>query len=523
MRTFGHKRNRSFNRNWRALPISVLLVGLSSNCAAAQAASQKDLTQQIQTLTEAMARTQAQLQESQRQLGEMRKQLDELKRQMAQSASAQAQPSSESPKDVHPAPESTAAAIEEIRERQAMQETQIAVHDQTKVESESRYPVKIMGLVLLNGFVNTGAVDQAATPTLAVPGAGSTGASVRQTILGLDAQGPHLFGASSYANVRVDFNGRPAAANSIAGYSGYYGANSMLLRLRTARAALQWSRTEAFFSLDRPIFSPDVPSSLVAIAEPPLAWSGDLWTWNPQLGVTEDFAPVGSRGFRLQAALIDSGDAPLSPILNASAGTVSPSGAEQSRWPGVEARVALLGQERNLERNHFGVGGYFAPHRSSLGYDFDSWAGTLDAKVLLPARLQFAGSFYRGLALGGLGGGGYKDFAYRYDEDTGGYYFRPLDDVGGWAQLKEKLNERLEFNAAFGVDNVFASELRGYFDPSASAAQNLARNRTYTGNVIFSPSAYLLFSLEYRRLDSSPVIGPSAESNLVGLAAGYKF
>jgi len=504
------------------LPITVLLLGLSSNYAAAQATSQEDLTQQVQTLTEAVARTQAQLQESQRQLEEMRRQLDELKRQLAQSASHETSAPSEAAKAIHPAPK-TAAAIEEIRERQAMQETQIAVHDQTKVESESRYRVKVTGLVLLNGFVNTGAVDQPATPTLAVPGAGSTGASVRQTILGLDAQGPHLFGANSYANVRVDFSGRPGAANSTAGYSGFYGANSMLLRLRTARAALQWSRTEAFFSLDRPIFSPDVPASLTAIAEPPLAWSGNLWTWNAQLGVTQDFAPAGSRGFLLQAALMDVGEAPLSPVLNAPAGTVPPSGAEQSRWPGVEARVALLGQESNLERNHFGVGGYFASHRSSLGHDFDSWAGTLDAKVMLPARLQFAGSFYRGLALGGLGGGAFKDFAYRFDEDTGGYYFRPLDDVGGWAQLKEELNERLEFNAAFGADNVFASELRSYFNPVASAAQNLARNRTYTGNVIFSPSAYLLFSLEYRHLESSPVIGPSAESNIVGLAAGYKF
>lgn len=518
MRTFEHRQTRSFRRDWRALPITVLLLGLSSNCAGAQTSSHEDLTQQVHNLTEAMERTQAQLQESQLQLEQMRKQLDELKRQMAQSASVHPSAPSEPARDVHAAPDSTAAAIEEIRERQAMQETQIAVHDQTKVESESRYPVKITGLVLLNGFVNTGAVDQPATPTLAVPGAGSTGASVRQTILGLDAQGPHLFGANSYANVRVDFSGRPASSGS-----GYYGANSMLLRLRTARAALQWSRTEAFFSLDRPIFSPDVPDSLTAIAEPPLAWSGDLWTWNPQLGVTEDFAPAGSRGFRLQAALIDAGDAPPSLILNAPAGALPPSGAEQSRWPGVEARVALLGQERNLERNQFGVGGYFAPHRSSLGFDFNSWAGTLDTKVLLPARLQFAGSFYRGLALGGLGGGAYKDFAFRYDEDSGGYYFRPLDDVGGWAQLKEKLNERLEFNAAFGSDNVFASELRPYFDPSASMARNLARNRTYTGNVIFSPSAYLLFSLEYRHLESSPVIGPSAESNIVGLAAGYKF
>jgi hypothetical protein len=53
--------------------------------------------------------------------------------------------------------------------------------------------------------------------------------------------------------------------------------------------------------------------------------------------------------------------------------------------------------------------------------------------------------------------------------------------------------------------------------------QNLARNQTFTGNVIYKPSAYLLFSLEYRHLESSPELEPSAESNIIGLGAGFKF
>ena len=61
----------------------------------------------------------------------------------------------------------------------------------------------------------------------------------------------------------------------------------------------------------------------------------------------------------------------------------------------------------------------------------------------------------------------------RADPDTGGYYFRPLDDVGGWTQLKEKLTERLEFNAAFGIDNVFAAELRPYAFPAAPPIRTL--------------------------------------------------
>jgi uncharacterized coiled-coil protein SlyX len=509
------------------------LFGTSTNFACAQATSQANLSQQIQKLTDAMARTQAQLEQSQRQLDEMRKQLSELQRQMAQSGTNAATQPPSGPVSVsssasHTKPEATSAAIQGIRERQAMQESQIATQEQSKVESESKYPIKVTGLLLLNGFVNTGAVDMAATPTVALPGSGSTGATVRQTVLGIDARGPHLFGARSYADLRVDFDGSPASDSSTPTYSGYYNANTTLLRLRTAHAGLQWKHTEAYFLLDHPIFSPDAPTSLTAVAIPALAWSGNLWTWNPQVGITQDFGPSDSRSIRLQAALIDVGDAPLSPPSPTSSSSTAtpPSSAEESRWPGAEARVELRGTVVNNseDRSHLGVGGYFAPHYSAvLGHGFDSWAGTLDARLLLPARLEFAGSFYRGQALGGLGGGAYKDFAYKADPDSTGYYFRPLDDVGGWAQLKERLSERLEFNAAFGIDNAFADELRRYAVSGGTTQQNLSRNHTYTGNVIYSPSAYLQFSLEYRHLESVPVIGPPASSNIIGLGAGYKF
>lgn len=537
MRMHGSKRDQDSGgklcRPCRALALFVILFVPFAHFAGAQTENQQTLSQQIQKLTDAMARTQAQLQRSQQQLDEMRKQLTELQRQMAQRANSAALKSSGSVPSASSSSSQTispsgAAAIQDLREHQAMQESQIATHEQSKVESESKYPVKVTGLLLLNAFVNTGAVDMAATPTIALLGAGSTGASVRQTILGLDARGPHLFGARSYADLRVDFYGSPQSSVTGADYSGYYAANATLLRLRTAHAGLRWQHTEAYFSLDHPIFSPDTPTSLTALAVPALAWSGNLWTWNPQLGVTQDLGLTDSRDLQLQAAMVDVGDAPLSPGISGSGTSIGtpPSSAEQSRWPGVEARIALLGPKLNSneDRNHFGIGGYFAPHYSSLlGHGFDSWAGTLDAQMFLPARLQLTGSFYRGLALGGLGGGAYKDFAYRADEDSEGFYVRPLDDVGGWAQLKEKISERLEFNAAFGMDNVFADELRPYAVSGGSMYQNLARNRTYTGNVIYSPSAYLLFSLEYRHLESFPVVGLPAQSNIIGLGAGYRF
>ncbi|MFC5862361.1 hypothetical protein ACFPT7_08685 [Acidicapsa dinghuensis] len=487
----------------------------------AQSEAPEPLEQKVQKLTEALARTQAQLEQSQQALAEMRRQLIELQHQMAQSktdaVSESADPASSS-SDAH----DLSAAVEEIRERQAMDETQIATQEQVKVESASRYPVKITGLLLLNSFVNTGAVDMPATPTVAIPGSGSTGASIRQSILGLDARGPHLFGASSYADLRVDFNG---SSSSTGPYTGYYNSNSAILRLRTAHAGLRWNHTEAYFSLDHPIFTPDTPTSLTAVAIPALAWSGNLWTWNPQVGINQDVEALHGRTIRLQAVLVDVGDAPLT-TEQVGTTTSPPSSAEQSRWPGVETHIALLGDHASNDQphNHFGIGGYFASHSSTLvNHGFDSWAATLDAGLLLPARLQFTGSFYRGLALGGLGGGAYKDFALKPNDDSTGYYFRPLDDVGGWAQLKEKLAERLELNAAFGIDDVFANELRRYNISGNTLYQNLDRTRTYTGNVIYSPSAYLLFSLEYRHFQSTLVTGSSSTSNIIGVGAGYKF
>jgi hypothetical protein len=479
-------------------------------CSNGQATTDENLAKQVQQLTAAMTRTQAQLEQSQRDLEQLRNQLAAIQQQIAHRNSASSQA------------EQISAAVEEIREQQSLQESQIATHEQSKIESESKFPVKISGLVLLSGFVNTRQVDLPATPTVVAPGTGSTGATIRQTVLGLDARGPHLWNARSHADVRVDFYGASMSdGNSPAGtYAGG------LLRLRTAHAALQWEHTEAFFSLDHAIVNPNNPTSLTAVAIPALAWSGNLWAWNPQVGITQDFSLSSSRRLRAQTALIDIANPPAIYNTNSTlAGTnfTSPSAVEQSRWPGVESRLALIGaeQESGLQ---VGLGGLFATHRTAGGKQFDSWAGLLDYRVPMTKYLEMSGSAYRGLALGGLGGGGYKDYVYYVSpSDPEKYYLRALDDVGGWLQLKARASDHLEFNFAFGTDQVPAGELRPYAGADSATYLNLARNRTFTGNFIYSPSAYLLFSLEYRRLNSSPVNGPTSAGDIIGIATGYRF
>jgi len=456
--------------------------------------------QELQRLTLAVEKAQSQVEASQQQLIELQKSLAALEERLAKEGQAASTPQRAAAPVVPPP---LPAQDDDLHERQAMLENQIATIDQDKVESDSKYPVKIDGLILFNGFVNTSQVDQAASPTTATAGGGSTGASLRQSILGIDARGPSLAGGATHADLRVDFFGS-ATQTSYADAGG-------LLRLRTAHATLDWAHSQAFIEIDRPIINPNTPTSLVAIAEPALAWSGNLWNWSPQAGVSHTLDIGGSSHLALEAALIDVLDPPV-----ATSTTTTVSQSERSRWPGSEVHLGLLGKEE-VEGPAIGVGGYFSPHKTTGGAGYNAWAGTLDLRLQLPMGLEMSGSFYRGLALGGLGGGGYKDYVYG-EGDT-----EPLDDVGGWAQLKKHAGPRLEFNGAFGMDNVFSKELREYVNIYSTGYQNLARNQTYFANAIYSPSAYLLFSLEVRHITTVPVTGASADSNAIGIAAGYKF
>jgi len=481
---------------------------------AGSAAPTETTEQKVQRLTAAVVQAQAQMGAYQKQLQDLQQQLAILLQQMnAEKSGAPAPllaPPQTTQENAGVAAAASTASLEDIRERQAVQESQIATLDQTKVETESKYPLRVSGLVLFNGFVNTRQVDIAPDPTYALTGSGSTGFSMRQTVLGLDARGPHLFGAASHADVRVDFFGSSISR------SGY--ATVGLLRLRTAHATLDWANTEAFVELDRPLISPNVPSSLVVVASPEFAWSGNLWTWNPQIGVSQQIALTDSKRLKLQAALIDVAD-PYLTGTTLSTSTVSLS--ELSRWPGTEARIAFAEGEadKGLE---IGVGGYFSPHETTYNMRFNAWAGTVDLRLPLRRHFEMTANAYRGQALGGLGGGGYVDYLYRYNGTT--EIARGLDDVGGWTQLTTKVGERLQFNGGYGIDNPFAKEIRaGLAVEDNLPYYGLARNRSFFGNVIYSPSAYLLFSLEYRRLWTNNITGPTNFSNVIGIGAGYKF
>ena len=241
----------------------------------------------------------------------------------------------------------------------------------------------------------------------------------------------------------------------------------------------------------------------------------------PQLGVERTFPLGDEKQFSLAAALVDVPDPGEAPNVDLR----TPTAAEASRYPGVEARTGYAWRKGHA--SSLGVSGYWSPHDYGAKGSIDAWAGTVDWRVELPARFALSGNVYKGQALGGLGGGAFKDIVKAYVH--GGTPQMPLTraiglhDEGGWAQLKFHPGNRFEFNGAIGQDNASTGQLRKAYYLSGDPYTSLARNQTFLGNVIFRPTASFLLSLEYRKLRSWQLIDPANEAQIFGLAAGFEF
>jgi hypothetical protein len=103
--------------------------------------------------------------------------------------------------------------------------------------------------------------------------AGSVGGTLRQSILGFEVFGPDVFGAHSSGNVNFDFDGGFPATNN--------GANSGVVRLRTAIVRLDWKDTSLVAGQDGLFLSPQAPTSFASLIVPALTYSGNLWSWTP--------------------------------------------------------------------------------------------------------------------------------------------------------------------------------------------------------------------------------------------------
>src|SRR5438132_1217899 len=401
----------------------------------ASPATQAELDAKVRMLSQSLEETRVELSESRSEIRQLRAVLERVLSKMGDPdtptlgvAARREQTTEESAGDFQTAKSNGEQHLARITEEDwQIVNARLEEFQQDKVESSSKYRLKLSGIGLFNAFGQTGHVDNLDVPAAAFPrppgtASGSLGASLRQSIVGLTGVGPDLYGARMSGDVQMDFfGGLP---------SGYGAATSGVMRLRTARIRFDWENTSVVVGLDAPFFSPNTPTSYMSLAVPGFASAGNLWTWAPTIRVEQRWATPVSQ-FKIEAGVLDA----------------------------------------------FGGVPYVLVQPSDLNQ-----YNTVTAPALAGIRM-----------------------------------------LGGWSQLKVKLNERSDFNLAGGSGARSARGTRqiALLDPTLQFLSH--RNDMWFANYIFRPRSNLVLSTEYRRLRTYEVSGAPAIAGQVGLAVGFIF
>jgi len=469
----------------------------------------RDLRVQVKDLKVRQESAQAESAELQKELVQTRSQL------LTRSGSANSAASERVVSETTTGQTSTEERITKLEEDQQLADAKIAEQNQTKVESASKYHALLSGIVLFNTYGERGSVDNADFPQLAIrrgllSSAGSFGASVRQSQIGIQAFGPTIAGARTSADIEFDFaGGFPEAQN---------GALFGIVRLRTGTIRFDWTDTSVVGGQDSLFFAPLSPTSIATLAIPALAYSGNLWSWTPQVRVEHKFTLSDSSSFAIQGGILDnlSGDPPPSVYER------YPSWGEYSGQPAYATRFSwirsLHGQELTI-----GAGGYYSRQLWGYGRSVDGWAGTMDLKLPLGRLFEFTSQIYRGRAVGGIGGGLGQSVLWNGSLSDPNTQVHGLQSLGGWAQLKYKATPKLQFNGAFGQDNPFSSDLRNFGGNGGYYGVLFSRNQSALVNFIYQPRSDFMFSLEYRRLKTFILDSNPNSANLVNFSLGYIF
>lgn len=476
----------------------------------------RQLEAEMQNLKAQVKDLKMQQESSQAESAALRKELEEAKSQLvAKSASANSVVSERASSEATPGQTSTEERIAKLEENQQLADAKIAEQSQTKVESASKYRARLSGIMLLNMYGERGSVLNVDFPQLAVPpgllsSGGSFGASVRQSQVGIQAFGPTIAGARTSADLQFDFaGGFPEAQN---------GATFGIMRLRTGAVRLDWTNTSVIGGQDSLFFAPLSPTSIATLGIPALAYTGNLWSWTPQIRIEHKLTLSDSSSFSIQGGILDNltGDPPPSLYER------YPSWGEYSGQPAYATRLSLT-QRVGGEDLTIGVGGYYSRQLWGFGRSVDGWAGTMDLKIPLGRMFEFSSQFYRGRATGGIGGGLGQSVLWNGLLSDPNTQVHGLHSVGGWAQLKYRATPKLQFNGAFGQDNPFSSDLRNFGGNGSYYGVLFSRNQSALVNFIYQPRSDVVFSLEYRRLNTFILNSNPNSANLVNFSLGYIF
>jgi hypothetical protein len=390
-----------------------------------------------------------------------------------------------------PAAEETAPAQPPDSERLDVLESRTADLAQTKIGSTQRMPVSLTGMVLFNAFSNSrfGGTNQYPLVAGLTPSPSTSGATLRQTVLGLKFDGPDLpGGGKASGNFYFDF------------FAGTTAPTNNLVRIRVATLDLTWKNTTLTFGQDKPIIAPRDPTSLAQVGYPPLTGAGNLWDWNPQARIEQRFQFSDNTGIRAQAGVFQTTESYPGANPPAYASTL-----ERAR-PAWQGRVEFY---HGAETRRFEVApGFSLSDSHVLGQTAQSRLFALDW-LARPIRLvEFTGSFFHGTNAAGLGGLR-QGFTVTPDENVNAVHV-----TGGWAQMQIFATSRLSFHFYGGEEYDRARDL----NPGS-----LNRNIQYAGNAVYKLAPNVISAFEVSQTRSTYLPFGLRLVNHYDLAIGYLF
>jgi hypothetical protein len=374
-----------------------------------------------------------------------------------------------------------------IEERLEVYGRRIEEQQQTKVEASQRFPIRLAGMALFNAYYNGRAAGGAEYPVVAgVPGPRSAGATIRQTILGLEYRGPAtVWGGRVHGSVFMDFFG---------------GTTNQTMRVRTGDIQIDWQYRSLMVGLEKPIFNPREPSSLAQVGVSPLTGAGNLWLWLPQARFEQDLRFTGATGVRAQVGVVQTREAGPYP-------GGAPATALEAARPGLEGRFELyhnLDDERRLEI----ATGFHTSKTHVAGLSVPSSLVSADWFANPWRRLEFTGAFYSGQNVTPLGAG--------YQQGYGIYYrhAEPVHSIGGWAQVTIHTLPRLDFHLFSGQQDDRNENLR---------TGGIGKNLLFGGNLYYRLAPNVLLALEASRLRTTYIGQGIRGNNHYDLALAYFF
>ncbi len=379
-----------------------------------------------------------------------------------------------------------------LDERVAVVEQRVSDLSQEKVEASQRFPISLTGMMLFNGFLNgknTGG-DENPTYVSATSGAATNGATVAQTILGFRYESPKaLWGAAVNGSVYFDF------------YGGAGTSLDHITRLRTADIQFDWTNTSVTVGQDKPLVAPRDPFSLAQVGVSPFTAAGNLWLWSPQAKVEQRFQLGDSSGLRAQLGLYEMGG------IYAESGSYSNGYVESSAGPALEGRFEFwhkFGENTRIEL----APGFHTAQTTENGVSVPSRLFSFDWFANPWEKIEFSGTFYRGENIAGLGTIGPGYFI------VGPTLIRPVQSIGGWAQIAWLATPKLTFHLIAGQHNNQASEV---------SSGLIYKNQGYAANLVYRLAPNVLFSLEGMQLRTSYLGNGTRLNNHYDLGVAYLF